>query len=122
MTAVKTFKDMAAQGDVIFRRIDKLPDGLVEVPRKGSIVVAHSETGHHHTADEPHIRLFEKATRDPMVCYLSIGEVGDDEVAATFTHHRPHDTHATLQCLGGGFLEVRRQEEYTPAGWRRVED
>ncbi len=111
---------LAAQGDVLFRRIDRLPDDTVEQPHKGRLVVAHSETGHHHAVDDPAVKLFEKVTRDPMVCYLQIaGEAQFAEVV----HHRPHDTHETLRLLGNGSTwEVRRQREYTPEGWRRVED
>lgn len=107
---------LAAQGDVLFRRIKKLPEGLVEQPRNGELVVAHSETGHHHSIHDPAVKLFEKLERDPMICYLAIeGE------RAEVVHHRPFDTHATL-ALAGGFWEVRRQREWTPEGLRRVED
>lgn len=115
---MKTIEKLAAQGDVLFRRIDSLPADAVEQKRKGRLVVAHSETGHHHAVDDPAVKLFERATRDPMVCYLQIaGEYAD------VVHHRPHDTHETLRLLGkGAIFEVRRQREYTPEGWRRVED
>lgn len=115
---MKTIENIAAQGDVLFRRIDSLPADAVEQKRKGRLVVAHSETGHHHAVDDPAVKLFERATRDPMVCYLQIaGEYAD------VVHHRPHDTHETLRLLGkGAIFEVRRQREYTPEGWRRVED
>jgi hypothetical protein len=109
---------IAAQGDVLFRRIESLPADVVEQPRKGRLVVAHSETGHHHAIDDPAVKIFERATRDPMICYLQIAGEHADVV-----HHRPHDTHGTLRLIGGGSTwEVRRQREYTPQGWRRVED
>lgn len=115
---------MAAQGDVLFRRVAKVPTGYEKVVRKlgGPLVVAHSETGHHHTADtNPHGELtaYENPT-DPLVCYLQMGDVVD----FTVTHHRPYDTHEPIRCLGepGAVWEVRRQREHTPEGWRRVED
>ena len=107
---------MTSQGDVLFRRIDSLPEGVVEQPHQGQIVVAHSETGHHHTVESSEARLFERATRDPMLCYLVV-----DGESASVTHHRPFDTHASFD-LGPGCWEVRRQVERTPQGWRRVED
>lgn len=113
-----TIKNMAFQGDVCFRRIDKLPESVKESTTPGRIVVAHSETGHHHAIErDESIKLFEKLERDPMVCYLQIS----DGFAADVVHHRPTDTHATL-TLTPGCWEVLRQEEYTPQGWRRVED
>jgi hypothetical protein len=107
---------LAAQGDCLFRRIDALPPGLEEVKRSGPLVVAHSETGHHHQIENQAVRHFERAERDPMICFLQVEGVGAEVV-----HKRPFDTHATI-TLSPGFWEVRRQEEYTPAGWRRVED
>lgn len=108
---------LAAQGDVLFRRIKKLPDGLREVALPdGKAIVAHSETGHDHAIHNGEARLFEKLEADPMICYLAIaGE------CAEVVHHRDFDTHKTL-ALAGGFWEVRRQREWTPEGMRRVED
>lgn len=112
---------LAAQGDVILRKIDKLPAGAVEQKRKGALVIAHSETGHHHAIDSMFVRHFEPADRNPLVCYLQMDTgVGNVDVV----HHRPWDTHETLRLLGkpGDVWEVRRQREWTPEGWRRVED
>jgi hypothetical protein len=116
-------KKLAAQGDVMFRRIAALPNDVVEQEVTGRIVVAHSETGHHHAIEQGQARLFEKIERDPMVCFLQIdGEYAD------VVHHRPHDTHDTLRLLGAlpgmtsGIWEARRQREWTPEGLRRIED
>ena len=114
---------MAAQGDVLFRRIDTLPDGLTAVPddEAGGHVVAHSETGHHHRVrgeDGARVCHYRPEGGDGLVSYLVL------EGGATVTHERPWDTHAPLR-LGGGagaVWEVRRQREYTPEGLRRVED
>lgn len=109
-------KRIGAQGDVCFRRVAALPASATAEKRKGPIVVAHSETGHHHAIDDDGVVRFD--VNDPMVCYLRIdGEFAD------VVHHRNFDTHATIRLEGGGALwEVRRQEEWTPEGWRRVED
>lgn len=117
---MQVIKNRVAQGDVLFRRVAKLPDDVAESKVKGQIVVAHSETGHHHAVPEGQARLFEKLDRNPMVCYLQIdGEYAD------VVHHRPTDTHETVRLLGGALgniWEVRRQREWTPEGLRRVED
>jgi hypothetical protein len=107
---------LAAQGDVLFRRIDQLPAGVVERPTVVPIVVAHSETGHHHAIGDAGVRLFHKPLRDPMVSYLVV-----EGPFADVVHHRPSDTHETLR-LAPGIWEVRRQREWTPEGWRIVED
>lgn len=114
---MQTITTQGAQGDVLFRRVDQLPKGLTEVdaekPRK---IVAHSETGHHHTVDG--VRMYQG--EDPLTCFLVLEGVEHADVV----HHRPWDTHETLRLLGGAgaVFQVRRQREYTPQGWRRVED
>ena len=92
-----------------------IPAKYKEVASKDSRhVVAHSETGHHHWVDSSMAQLFTDPG-DPMVCYLRV------EGEADLTHARPYDTHKTL-TLTKGTWQLRRQREYTPQGWRRVED
>ena len=107
-----------AQGDCVFIPIKELPADAVEQKRNadGRLIVAHSETGHHHAIDNPEARLFDKATRDPMVCFLAV-----DGEQVELVHHRAHDTHETV-ALTQGIWEVHRQEEYTPQGWRQGQD
>lgn len=105
----------AFQGDVCFVRVEKLPDGTKPIGKVGKrAVVAHSETGHHHVAVAEKIRLH--GTDDPMVCYLS-----NESEYADVVHERAFDTHETLRLLGGCW-KIIRQREWTPEGWRRVED
>ncbi len=117
---MKTVTNQGAQGDVLFRRIDKLPKSAVEQKRKKGdpIVVAHSETGHHHTIGAADVRFYNEPG-NALIAYLQLGD-GDCDVV----HLRPFDTHETLRLLGGKgtVIEVRRQREWTPEGWRRVED
>lgn len=117
---MKTFEKTSAQGDLFIRRIDALPTDaeLTEVPAdaNGQHIVAHSETGHNHFFEAEGVHFF--TAKDPMVCYLSIDE---NHAGAVLQHARPFDTHESI-VFGGGFYELRRQREYTPEGWRRVED
>ncbi|SRR6266516_3354205 len=113
---MRIIKNVCFQGDVCFRRIAALPADTEEQKSKGPIVVAHSETGHHHAIEPGQARLFEKLERDPMICFLQISDGYADVV-----HHRPTDTHETVR-LEKGTWEVRRQREWTPEGLRRVED
>lgn len=109
------------QGDIALFYMGKvpLPEGVKEVGREpdGSLIVTHSETGHHHTVEDPYVRMFEE---DSMVCYLQMG----DTVDFTLQHLRPNDTHEPIKFLGepGGVWMVRRQREETPEGWRQVRD
>ena len=117
---MKTFVNMAAQGDLLIRRIEKLPDGLEQVKaEKGVFIVAHSETGHNHViADRQNVRLY--TTDDPMISYLEVIEA-TDAAECLLEHLRSFDTHETIR-INSGIYEIRRQREYTPEGWRRVED
>lgn len=111
---MKIVNRLAAQGDVLFVRIDEVPAGLTETKIAGRLVVAHSETGHHHYLEVvPGMKHYVGA--DSTIAYLSL------EGEADVVHARPHDTHETLR-LAPGSWQVRRQREYTPEGWRRVED
>lgn len=114
---MKTFSKQAAQGDLLLVRVEGLPAGLERVEAEGGgYVVAHSETGHHHTVfAAPGVEYYRVPT-DPMTCYLSVGGAGVELV-----HHRPHDTHESIQLSGGTYL-LRRQREWTPEGLRMVQD
>ena len=107
---------LAAQGDVLFRRIPALPRWARDKPASRRVVVAHSETGHDHVVDgevrfyERESHVFGYVARDPFVCFLSV-----DGPFADVIHLRPHDTHQTLR-LAHGVWEVRRQREWSPAG------
>jgi hypothetical protein len=111
---VKKFKQTAAQGDIYIRRIEKLPNGTKAVERNGKVIVAHSETGHHHSIHDKRVTMH--ASADPFICYLQVeGRYAD------LVHERPFDTHETIR-LAPGCYEIRRQEEFTPEGWRMVQD
>jgi hypothetical protein len=118
---MKQFNRMAAQGDVMFIKIDAIPDGVTEaLPEPdGNHVITHSETGHHHVMNAARVKRFlpneGQSGGGGMVSYIAVKE------PTPITHLRPHDTHAPIM-FGPGNYEIRRQREYTPQGWRRVED
>lgn len=115
-----TFKNQAAQGDLMIRRIEALPASATPMKaEKGAFIVAHSETGHHHIiAERPNVKMF--TTGDPMVSYLQVIEA-TDATETLLEHLRSFDTHKTIAIPPGTF-EIRRQREYTPSGWVRVQD
>ena len=112
---MKTFKDICAQGDILIQRIEKLPAGVVPVEAEnGRVIVTHSETGHHHVMLAERTKAY-KLPDSIMDIFLAV-EQGD-----TLEHLRPNDTHESI-AFEPGIYHVRRQREYTPEGWRRVED
>lgn len=120
---MKDISKIGAQGDVLFRRVSAVPAGAVEVVRNGPLVVAHSETGHHHAIECKALSYFEVPGQS-LVSYLRFEDGLETVGGVDVVHHRPWDTHETMRLLGkpGDVWEVRRQREWTPEGWRRVED
>jgi hypothetical protein len=115
---MKEIKSVGAQGDVFFVKIDavEIPnDAKLLCPKSDHHIVAHSETGHHHVVRADGT-VFYEGPSDPFTCYLRI-----DGAFAEVVHQRPFDTHEPVR-LGQGVWMVRRQREYTPDGFRRVED
>lgn len=112
---MKIAKECAAQGDVIFQRVDSIPEQFKKTEENGRIVCAHSETGHDHAIHDKLVSRFVEPG-NPWVCYLQIsGEFGD------VVHHRSFDTHETVRLLKG-IWKIKRQREHTPEGLRMVQD
>lgn len=114
---MKQFSKIAAQGDMMLIKIDALPVGMVPVTAiAGRFTLTHSESGHHHIVMErPDVRMFN----DAMDLFRSFLVVENSPVI--LEHLRPTDTHEPLQ-INPGIYEVRRQREYSPAGWQRAAD
>lgn len=112
---MKTFNNICAQGDILIRRITELPNGVEKIePENGRIIVTHSETGHHHVMDANVVEMYTLPD-DIMKCLLVVND------PTTLEHLRNFDTHEPI-LFQPGIYEVRRQREYTPEGFRRVED
>jgi len=122
---MKIARKYIAQGDVLFVKIPRksLPPTAIEVPRSGALIVAHSETGHHHVIDELTSRHFE-VKGSQLVCYLQLGDGTVELGGADVVHQRSWDTHETVRLLGkpGDVWKVHRQRESRPEGWARVQD
>lgn len=105
----------ARQGDVLFTRIDTLPDGLSKLKdENGIFVLAHSETGHNHVMQSKDVELYAN-DNDPFVAYLVVNN------EAKLEHMRSFDTHETINFKQGVY-RINRQREYTPKGFRRAAD
>jgi hypothetical protein len=114
---MRTFNKICAQGDVLFVKIDKMPKGVVPVPPRGAqAVVTHSETGHDHVMLAERTKVYEVPESKGMEIILEVLAGGD-----VLEHLRGHDTHESIR-FEPGLYHVRRQREYVPEGFRRVED
>jgi hypothetical protein len=106
------------QGDVLFKRIPRLPKG--ERKERANGVVAYGEvTGHSHALavedqDVAEVLEIEKGL------YVHIRKSGisiEDKKGATFVHQE----HAPVTLPPGNY-QVRIQREYTPGAVRHVVD
>ena len=117
---METFDRAGAQGDVLLVRVDELPSNLIECfTENGELVLAHSETGHHHVMvldreeAKPNFRMY--SGDNPLLAWLEVNR------PTALEHRRSFDTHAPL-LVPPGLYEVRRQREHTPEGFRQVQD
>jgi len=86
------------------------------------LIIAHSETGHHHVIDRPdaRVQLFAHPT-NPLVSYLQLR----GRAVVDIVHLRDFDTHEAQRLDAGkedSVWEVRRQREYDPIHERMVTD
>lgn len=112
---MKTFNNVCAQGDIYIKRVEmEIPAGAEEVKPEGDrLIITHSETGHHHVMEKTKARMFKLP--DALTSLLVVSET------TVLEHLRSHDTHEPIQFEKGSYI-VRRQREYTPQGYRKVQD
>jgi hypothetical protein len=118
---MKTFKNMAAQGDFVIIRVDSIPEGLEEIKVTNTVVVAHSETGHDHVMvlERPGtVQAFKDSKTSEVDLYEMFLLVSEP---TPIEHKRAWDTHETLLVPPGRY-KIRRQREYIPQGFRRAAD
>lgn len=112
---MKKVKKMAAQGDVMFIRVESIPAEAIRAEEKdGYFIVAHSETGHDHVLDSRNAQMLIDKTNE-FIAYVKVSK--ETEVK----HQRSFDTHESLLLTPGNY-EIRRQREYIPEGFRKVAD
>lgn len=95
------------QGDILLVPVEKIPDGLNEIPRRqGRIILAEGEaTGHLHMIEAPEATFLAQDIEEIEGRFIAV----EQEVALT------HPEHRTIQ-IAPGFYEVVRQREYTEVG------
>ena len=112
-------QSQAAQGDLLITRIERLPTGVRVLLSSVEVIVAHSETGHHHVAIGEAFRYLVPEDTGPEAGLVAYLEVLRDHVDVV--HRRDWDTHEPYR-LGPGIYQLDRQREARPEGWARVED
>jgi hypothetical protein len=111
---MKTFNQIAAQGEITIRRVGdlpknrKLPKGYVALKADGRhFIIGHSESGHHHVIEAAGatVGVMEKPPAGMRVLYMIL------ENPLALEHLRGHDTHETLTTKPGVY-EVRIAREF----------
>ncbi len=114
---MKTFKLVTAQGELGFVRLPDnyvLPKDAKRVePLNGSVIVGHSETGHHHVMTAEKTELY-KLPDELLACLI----VSEQDV---LTHLRDYDTHEPT-VFDPGKYRVHYLREETPEGFRKQMD
>jgi len=104
------------QGDILLVPVEKVPDGLTEVPREdGRIILAEGEaTGHLHAIDAPEATFLAEdlASIEGRFLVIEAEAATADAASGVALEHPEHDT----VVLEPGVYEVRRQREYSQAG------
>ncbi len=109
------FQKQAAQGDMLITQIDDLPDEIVKMEHEdGVFVCTHSETGHNHVVQSQGVEAY-KSSNDEFIMYLVVNEPTE------LKHLRGFDTHKPITISPGKYI-INRQREYTPKGFRMVQD
>lgn len=106
-------------GEILFIEVDEIPSGLIEAEAvKGHLIIGHSESGHHHVID---IKRSNAATHliDKANAFISYIAANDD---CEVEHLRAFDTHAPAKLKKDKKYQVRLRREYTPEGFRKVQD
>ena len=108
---MKTFKGVAAQGEITVRRIKSIPAGCSPLGLEGGrYVIGHSETGHHHVlsgSDGADVMVLDKPPEGMRILYAILKE------PTSLNHLREHDTHESI-LLEPGKYEFRIAREYDP--------
>lgn len=118
-----SIQNMFAQGDILVRRVSKLPEGVKPVAAvQGAFIIGHSESGHHHVIeDDGDVAVFEEVetpTDRPKWLYAII-EQTDKQLKHLKNEMYAHQPQ-TLKA--GNVYEFRRARERSPEGWRRAAD
>lgn len=113
---MKSFKAIAAQGEITIIRIGPvpadcaLPGGCARLePQDGRYVIGHSETGHHHViaADGAAVGELERVPEGMRILCAIL------ERPTLLDHLRDYDTHESIR-LEPGQYEFRIAREFDP--------
>lgn len=104
------------QGELVIQRVADDVEVGDPVPRvDGRVILAHSESGHHHFVSGKMAHLFESGELGVRICRVGGGGV-------TVEHGRPGG-HGPLKLPEGTTYRISQKRQYEPdGGWSPVRD
>ena len=110
--------EFGRHGEIILKKVSDIPSGAKLIEESASIVVGHSETGHHHVLTIPKeggvkIAMYELDSK----VYLDLPRNGKLE------HQKSVEQHETQVFIPGKYIrEIRQSYSYAEKVMRRVID
>lgn len=110
--------DFGRHGEVILKKVSSIPKGAKLVEKSLSIVVGHSESGHHH------VLTIEKEQGMAIMMYEFEGKVYLDlPRQGSLAHQKTVEKHETQIFKPGKYVrEIRQSYSYSEKVMRRVLD
>ena len=111
---MKSFKLVAAQGEITIRRIGDVPAALRQMEgtplqlERGKLIIGHSETQHNHVLERTSgaaVTVLDRAPEGMRILHAILTEPNK------LIHERGHDTHETIE-LSPGEYEFRIAREF----------
>lgn len=111
---MKSFKFVAAQGEITIRRIGDVPTTVSKIDAKplplqgGKLIIGHSETQHNHVLEHAHgasVMVLDRAPEGMRILRAILEEPNK------LVHERGHDTHETIELQPGEY-EFRISREF----------
>ena len=117
LTNLKDGKRVAiTHGELFILPVDKVPEG--KTSRHTTLILAHSETGHHHTLISPSkVEFTLTEIGDQVERYLTI------ESLAELVHKKTFDIHETRVLVAGNYrVFIKKEYDVRQQAMRRVFD
>lgn len=125
----RVIKEQAAHGELLIERVEGLPESGIarkELPPGEHLVLAHSDSGHHHYIDSKHVPRVEYHTvngaRDDTCVRAFLVVTTDNKAVLSHKKPPPYD-HKDIY-LPKGIYRIKRRLAYNPwtETWGRTSD
>lgn len=108
--------DFARHGEVILKKVSEIPAGAKLVEERNSVIVGHSESGHHHVLEAENGVMIKMYEIDGKT-YLDLPSKGN------LIHQKSVESHGTQVIERGIYIrEIRQSYSYAEKIMKRVID